>query len=98
MNIIIATIGMSILMQNGSMLAWGSDAIAYPPKLLFTPTLEGFVNLFTVQTHQTHDFIAHLPPPTSWYERLARSHDMVIAGPSRVIERFLHRHAAAQMR
>jgi multiple sugar transport system permease protein len=67
-----------------------SDAIAYPPKLFFTPTLEGFVDLFTVQTHQTHDFIAKLPPATSWYEQLARSHDMVIAGPSRVIERFVN--------
>ena len=44
-----------------------SDAVAYPPKLFFTPTLEGFVDLFTVQTHQTHDFIAKLPPPTTWY-------------------------------
>ena len=34
------------------------DAIAYPPKVLFTPTLEGFVDLFTVQTRQPHDFIA----------------------------------------
>ncbi len=67
-----------------------SDAIAYPPKLLFTPTLEGFVNLFTVQTHQSHDFIAQLPPAATWYEKLARGHDMVIAGPSRVIERFLN--------
>jgi multiple sugar transport system permease protein len=67
-----------------------SDAIAYPPKLLFTPTLEGFVNLFTVQTHQPHDFIAHMPPATTWYDKLARSHDMVIAGPSRVIERFVN--------
>jgi multiple sugar transport system permease protein len=67
-----------------------SDAIAYPPKLLFTPTLEGFVNLFTVQTHQTHDFIGQLPPATTWYEKLARSHDMVIAGPSRVVDRFLN--------
>jgi len=67
-----------------------SDAIAYPPKLLFTPTLEGFVNLFTVQTHQTHDFIGQLPPATTWYEKLARSHDMVIAGPSRVVDRFVN--------
>jgi branched-chain amino acid transport system permease protein len=37
MNIIIATLGMSILMQNGSMLVWGSDAIAYP-KLFETTT------------------------------------------------------------
>jgi multiple sugar transport system permease protein len=67
-----------------------SDAIAYPPKILFTPTLEGFVDLFTVQTRQPHEFIAKLPPPTSWYEKLARDHEMVIAGPSRVVERFLN--------
>ena len=67
-----------------------SDAIAYPPKLLFTPTLEGFVDLFTVQTRQPHDFIAKLPPPTHWYEKLARSHDMVIVGRSRVVERFVN--------
>ena len=67
-----------------------SDAIAYPPKVFFTPTLEGFVDLFTVQTHQPHDFIAKLPPPTSWYEKLVRDRDMVIAGPSRVVERFLN--------
>ena len=67
-----------------------SDAIAYPPKVLFTPTLEGFVDLFTVQTHQPHDFIAKLPPPSSWYEKIARDRDMVIAGPSRYGERFLN--------
>ena len=37
MNTIIATLGMSILMQNGAMLVWGSDAIAYP-KLFETTT------------------------------------------------------------
>lgn len=67
-----------------------SDAIAYPPKLIFSPTLEGFVDLFTVQSHQPHDFIVKLPPPTTWYEKYARQHDMVIAGPSRVIERFVN--------
>jgi multiple sugar transport system permease protein len=67
-----------------------SDAIAYPPKVFFTPTLEGFVDLFTVQTHQTHDFIARLPPPASWYDALAREHDKVIVGPSRVVERFVN--------
>jgi branched-chain amino acid transport system permease protein len=30
MNVIISTIGVSILLQNCSMLIWGSDAIAYP--------------------------------------------------------------------
>ena len=67
-----------------------SDAIAYPPKVLFTPTLGGFVDLFTVQTHQPHEFIAKLPPPTTWYEKLVRERDMVIAGPSMVVERFLN--------
>jgi multiple sugar transport system permease protein len=67
-----------------------SDAIAYPPKLLFTPTLEGFVDLFTVQTRQTPAFIATLPPPSSWYEKLVRKNEMVIAGPSKVIPRFIN--------
>ena len=58
--------------------------------MFFTPTLEGFVDLFTVQTHQSHDFIAKLPPPQTWYEKIARDRDMVIAGPSRVVERFLN--------
>ena len=29
-----------------------SDAISYPPKLLFQPTLEGYVNLFTTRSRQ----------------------------------------------
>src|SRR6202044_2492916 len=66
------------------------DAIAYPPKVLFKPTLEGFVGLFTGQTHQSHDFIAKLPSPKTWYEKIARDRDMVIAGPSRFVERFLN--------
>ena len=67
-----------------------SDAVAYPPKLIFQPTLEGYVNLFTVRTRQTPDFIASLPPATTWYEKLVRSHDMVIAGPSKVVPRFVN--------
>src|SRR6202167_4168897 len=67
-----------------------ADAIAYPPKVFFTLTLEGFVDLFTVQTHQSLDFISKLPPPQTWYEKIARDRDMVIAGPSRVVERFLN--------
>jgi multiple sugar transport system permease protein len=67
-----------------------SDAIAYPPKLVFQPSLEGFVNLFTVRSRQTPEFIASLPAADSWYEKLVRSHDMVIAGPSKVVPRFLN--------
>jgi multiple sugar transport system permease protein len=29
------------------------DSISYPPKLVFTPTLEGYCNLFTTRTRQT---------------------------------------------
>jgi multiple sugar transport system permease protein len=67
-----------------------SDSISYPPKVFFQPTLEGYVNLFTVRTRQTADFIATLPPPTHWWQKLVRSHDMVIAGPSKVVPRFIN--------
>jgi multiple sugar transport system permease protein len=58
------------------------DAIAYPPKVFFKPTLEGFVDLFTVQTHQSHDFIAKLPPPQTWYERIARDREVGSSRPA----------------
>src|SRR5271154_5835115 len=67
-----------------------SDSIAYPPKVLFEPSLEGYVNLFTTRTRQTPDFIAHLPPPGTWYDKLVRSQNMVIAGPSKVVPRFVN--------
>jgi multiple sugar transport system permease protein len=67
-----------------------SDSIAYPPKVFFQPSLEGYVNLFTTRTRQTPDFIAHLPPPSTWYDKLVRSQNMVIAGPSKVVPRFVN--------
>ena len=39
------------------------DAISYPPKIVFTPSLEGFCNLFTTRSRQTQDFIRTLEPP-----------------------------------
>lgn len=66
-----------------------SDAIAYPPKVVFEPTLEGYVNLFTTRTRQTEEYLAANPPQT-WYEEIVRQYDMVIAGPSRFGERFLN--------
>jgi multiple sugar transport system permease protein len=67
-----------------------SDSIAYPPKLLFQPSLEGYVNLFTTRTRQPPGFIAQLPPPQTWYERLVRSRNMVIAGPSKYLPRYIN--------
>ena len=66
------------------------DSIAYPPKVLFEPSLEGYVNLFTTRSRQTPEYIASLPPVTSWYDRLVRSQDMVIAGPSKYGQRYVN--------
>ncbi|MEM9972666.1 MAG: carbohydrate ABC transporter permease [Pseudomonadota bacterium] len=66
-----------------------ADAISYPPKVVFDPTLEGYVNLFTTRTRQTDEFLAANPPET-WYEEIVRQYDMVIVGPSRYGERFLN--------
>ena len=66
-----------------------ADSIAYPPKITFQPSLEGYVNLFTTQTRQTKEFMA-ANPPQNWYEEIVHSKGMVIAGPSRFGERFLN--------
>ena len=66
------------------------DAIAYPPVVLFQPSLEGYVNLFTIHSRQTPEFIASLPPATTWYERDVRKRGMVIAGASKVLPRFVN--------
>jgi multiple sugar transport system permease protein len=66
------------------------DSISYPPKILFQPSLEGYVNLFTTRTRQTPGFIATLPPADTWYEKLVRSRNMVIAGPSKYLPRFIN--------
>jgi len=66
-----------------------TDSIAYPPKLIFEPTFEGYVNLFTTQTRQTEEYLAN-NPPNNWYEQIVHDKGMVIAGPSRFGERFLN--------
>jgi multiple sugar transport system permease protein len=38
------------------------DSISYPPKLVFTPTLEGYVNVFTTRSRQSPEYMASLPP------------------------------------
>ncbi|MER2507340.1 carbohydrate ABC transporter permease [Amaricoccus sp.] len=67
-----------------------SDSIAYPPKLVFEPTLEGYVNLFTSRTRATPEMLAEVGPPTTWYDAIVRKYDMVITGPSRYGERFMN--------
>ncbi|MDH4441575.1 MAG: carbohydrate ABC transporter permease [Rhizobium sp.] len=65
-----------------------SDSIAYPPKVLFQPTLEGYVNLFTTRTRVSDADLAALGEPKTWYEALVRQDGLVIAGPSRFGDRF----------
>jgi multiple sugar transport system permease protein len=67
-----------------------SDAISYPPKVLFDPTVEGYVNLFTTRTRVSPEALAALPPPETLADSIVRKYDMVIAGPSRFGERFMN--------
>ncbi len=66
------------------------DSISYPPKAIFSPTLEGYVNLFTTRTRQTTEYLQELGPPSTWYEEIVRRRDMVIAGPSKFGQRFVN--------
>jgi len=67
-----------------------ADSISYPPKLLFSPTLEGYVNVFTTRSRQPPEYMAALPPAETWYDALVRSRNMVIAGPSKFEQRFVN--------
>jgi multiple sugar transport system permease protein len=64
------------------------DSIAYPPKIVFDPSLEGYCNLFTTRTRQTSDYIQSLGPPATTCDEITRKRDMVIAGPSNYAPRF----------
>ncbi|OYU38238.1 MAG: sugar ABC transporter permease [Pseudorhodobacter sp. PARRP1] len=67
-----------------------TDSIAYPPVVVFQPTLEGYVNLFTERTRATDEMLAAAGPPTTWYDQIARDRGTVISGPSRYGQRFLN--------
>lgn len=66
------------------------DAISYPPKVMFKPSLEGFCNLFTTRSRQTPEFIRSLGPPQGLCDSIARSRNMVVAGPSNYVPRFVN--------
>lgn len=67
-----------------------ADSISYPPKILFEPTVEGYVNLFTTRTRLTVEELAALPKPDNFADKIVREHDMVIVGPSKFGGRFLN--------
>ena len=66
------------------------DSISYPPKVIFEPTLEGYCNLFTTRSRQTTEYMATLPPPADTCEEIARGRNMVIAGSSNYVPRFIN--------
>jgi multiple sugar transport system permease protein len=66
------------------------DAISYPPKIVFTPSLEGFCNLFTTRSRQTPEFIRSLGPSQGLCDEIARGRNMVVAGPSNYVPRFVN--------
>ena len=66
------------------------DSISYPPKVVFTPSLEGYCNLVTTRTRQTQEYIDSLGPAHGECDRITRSRDMVIAGPSNYLPRFIN--------
>ncbi|MCR9238531.1 MAG: carbohydrate ABC transporter permease [Alphaproteobacteria bacterium] len=67
-----------------------TDSIAYPPKILFQPTVEGYVNVFTTQTRLSAELAEQPHDDLPWYEQLARNKGNTIVGASRYSERFLN--------
>ncbi len=67
-----------------------SDAISYPPKIIFTPTVEGYCNLFTTRSRQSPEYIAALPPAAGKCDEVARANNMAVAGSTNYVPRFLN--------
>jgi multiple sugar transport system permease protein len=65
---------------------------AVPPRLFFSPSLEGFVNLFTQRSTLTNMAKRRLEQRTdlTWYEKLALERGLQIIGPSRYGQRLLN--------
>ena len=60
-----------------------ADSIAYPPKIVFDPTVEGYVNVFTAQTRLSKEQANEPREDMPWYEQLVRNKGNTIVGPSR---------------
>src|SRR5258705_4821671 len=60
----------------------GPDSIAYPPRVLFTPSADGYCNLFTTRSRQAPEYISLLPPASAGCDAVARTSHMVVVGAS----------------
>jgi multiple sugar transport system permease protein len=68
----------------------GPDSIAYPPKVLFAPSAEGYCNLFLTRSRQPPEYIAQLPPASGVCDAFARTSNMVVVGASNYLPRFVN--------
>lgn len=68
------------------------DAVAVPPKLFFTPTLEGFVNLMTSRRQLQEAELAEYRQRTdlNWAELIVLDRQQVILGQSKFAEQLLN--------
>ncbi|TAK92378.1 MAG: carbohydrate ABC transporter permease [Burkholderiaceae bacterium] len=67
-----------------------ADSVSYPPKVISQASIEGYCNLFTITSRQDPEYIAKMPPPTSYCDKLARERGVVIAGASKTPGRLLN--------
>ena len=69
----------------------GPDSIAYPPKVVFAPSAEGYCNLFTTRSRQTPEYIAQLPPATGVCDAHgARERTWSSSAPRTTLPRFIN--------
>ncbi len=68
------------------------DVIAVPPKVFFTPTLEGFVSLFTQRSTLTRMQQERLErdPNLGWADRMMLQRGLKIIGPSQYLQRLIN--------
>ena len=66
------------------------QAIAYPPVVAADATVIGYVNLFTTRSRVSAERLAAEPAPATWYEKMVRDQQMILAGPSRFKDRYLN--------
>jgi len=66
-----------------------ADAVAVPPKVIFEPTLEGFVNLLTDRSVLTAGRLQRMEEREDlrWYDRIALENGQAITGPSEYVAR-----------
>src|SRR5207249_10745103 len=60
----------------------GPDSIAYPPKVLFTPSAEGYSTRFTPPSRQPPEYTAQLPPQPAGGDASPRPAHLSRVGPA----------------